>query len=97
MNQKDKWKQMNKEAKASGLALLTIIIFWILAGFGVAQLHITLAHTPLWVITGCLGTWIFAVLLVAWMMKYVFKDFELDDDEESSNRTPDEEVKSDEQ
>lgn len=89
MNQLNKWKQINAEARASGFALIAIIIFWVIAGFGVSRLHITVGHTPLWVITGCLGTWVFAVILVAWMMKHVFKDFSLDD-ENSEEVTEDE-------
>lgn len=82
MSRKDKFHQINKEAKACGIALLLIIVFWVIAGFGVDALKITVFHTPLWAITGCVGTWVFSVVLVIIMVKKVFKDFNLDEDEE---------------
>jgi len=39
-------------------------------------------HTPLWVWGGCLGTWIFAILVTLFLTRYVFVDFDLDDEEE---------------
>lgn len=81
MNRKEKFDQANKEAKAVGIGLILIIVFWIAAGFGVSCLNINIGHTPLWVITGCIGTWVFAILLVTWMVKKVFKDFDLDEEE----------------
>lgn len=81
MNRKEKFDQVNKEAKAVGIGLILIIVFWIAAGFGVSCLNINIGHTPLWVITGCVGTWVFAILLVTWMVKKVFKDFDLDEEE----------------
>lgn len=88
MNRKEKENQIKKEAKASIIALVAVIVFWAVAGLGVSKLDITVAHTPLWAITGCIGTWIFAILLVVFLCKKVFKNFSLDDE--------DEEVKKDE-
>ena len=63
MDHEDKMRQIDREAKASGLAALAIILFWIVAGFGVSRLDITVFHFPLWAITGCIGTWLFAIAL----------------------------------
>lgn len=82
MNRKEKDNQIKKEAKASVIALAAVIVFWAIAGLGVSKLGITVAHTPLWAITGCIGTWIFAIILVVFLCKKVYKDFSLDDDEE---------------
>lgn len=82
MNKKEKYGQIRKEAIACFWALLAIIAFWAIAGIGVSQLNITIFHTPMWAITGCIGTWIFSVVLVIWLVKHVFKDFSLDDEEE---------------
>ena len=82
MDHEDKMRQIDREAKASGLAALAIILFWIVAGFGVSRLDITVYHTPLWAITGCIGTWLFSVVMVVWMIKKVFKDFSLKDEDE---------------
>lgn len=80
MKLEEKFQQIIKEAKACVIALIVLILFWIVAGFGVSHLHITVFHTPLWAITGCIGTWIFSIVMVIWMVKKVFKDFDLDED-----------------
>ncbi len=82
MKREDKLKQIAKEAKAVLWALLAIILFWIVAGLGVSKLDITVFHTPLWAITGCIGTWIFSIIVVVFLVKRVFKDFDLEEEEE---------------
>lgn len=81
MKREDKFKQIAKEAKAVLWALLAIIIFWIVAGLGISRLDITIFHTPLWVITGCVGTWVFSIIIVVFLMKHVFKDFSLEEED----------------
>lgn len=53
MKRKEKLRQIAKEAKSVLWAVIAIIVFWIVAGFGVSKLHITIFHTPLWAVTGC--------------------------------------------
>lgn len=81
MKRKDKFEQIAKEAKAVLWALIAIIVFWIIAGLGISRLDISLFHTPLWVITGCVGTWIFSIIVVVFLMKRVFKDFDLEEED----------------
>lgn len=81
MKQEDKLKQIQKEVKICVAALAMIIVFWALAGFGISRFDITVWNTPLWAITGCLGTWIFSIVLVTYLIKKVFKDFDLDEEE----------------
>lgn len=75
---RDEEKQIRKEAKATLAVLLWIIAFWLVAGFGAAQLEVTLWHMPLWVLTGCVGTWLFAVGLVYFLVTRVCKEMELE-------------------
>ncbi|HIT61778.1 MAG TPA: YhdT family protein [Candidatus Fimousia stercorigallinarum] len=82
MSLKEKYRQIKKEAAVCVIGLIVLIIFWIVAGFGVSRLDITVYHTPLWAITGCIGTWLFSVVMVVWMIKKVFKDFSLEDEDE---------------
>lgn len=86
MTKKEKFQQMKKEAKATVVVLVLIVLFWMVAGFGVDRLHITVGYTPLWVITGCIGTWLFSIGAVIWLVKKVFQDFDLDDGEEADER-----------
>lgn len=82
MSLKEKYRQIKKEAAVCVIGLIVLIIFWIVAGFGVSRLDITVYHMPLWAITGCIGTWLFSVAMVVWMIKKVFKDFSLEDEDE---------------
>ena len=84
MNRKQKYGQIRKEAIACLWALVAIIVFWTVSGIGVSRLNITIFHTPLWAITGCIGTWIFSVALVIFLVKFVFRDFSLEDEDEAS-------------
>ena len=83
MKRSDKFRQANREAKATVLATAAVIVFWWIAGFGLADVNVSYLHTPLWVWGGCLGTWIFAVLVTLFLTKKVFVDFDLDDEEET--------------
>lgn len=84
MNYKEKLQQANKEAKGAVVALFLTILVWIIAGFGIAPLNIVVFNTPLWIITGCFGTWIFAIAVAVFMSKFIFKDIDLDDEEINS-------------
>ena len=82
MKRSDKFRQANREAKATVVAAIAVIIFWCMAGFGLADSDITFLHTPLWFWGGCVGTWIFAVLVTIFLSERVFKNFDLDNKEE---------------
>lgn len=77
-----KEKQIRKEAKATVACVIAIIIYWLIAGFGLSNLSITIFYLPLWVVTGCFGTWIFAMILVWFLITKVFKDMDLEEDED---------------
>lgn len=77
-------EQIKTEAAATCGVLLAIILFWIAAGFGASYLPITIWHMPLWVITGCVGTWLFAILMTRWLIASVFADMDLEDGEKDA-------------
>ena len=83
MKRSDKFRQANREAAATIAAAAAVIIFWYAAGFGLEHIKLDILHTPLWFWTGVVGTWIFATLVVIFLTKCVFKDFDLDDSETS--------------
>lgn len=85
MTTREKFQQINKEAKATLLVLLLVVLFWTISGIGVSRLNITIFHTPLWAITGCIGTWLFSVLAVWILVKKVFKNFDLEEEEEENH------------
>lgn len=86
MTNEKKYAQVRKEAMYTGLALVFLILFWIVAGFGLAQVDVKVFHLPLWAVTSSVGVWAMAVLLVKFLTKYVFADMSLQDDEEVEQR-----------
>ena len=78
---KQKLEQADREAKATVVALLATIAVWIVLGFGLAGLDVQLFHTPLWVIGGIMGTWLFAIAVCVFLERRVFVDFDLDEDD----------------
>ena len=84
MTRKEKYRQVKREAIATGLALAALIVYWIFAGFGTANFldnSIRIAGLPLWVVLGTLGTWAMALVIVALLLRFVFRDMPLDDEE----------------
>ncbi len=78
MTYKEKMSQANREARSAVIGLVLTIIVWALLGFGVSTLDLEIFSTPLWVFTGTIGTFVFAVLITVVMAFRVFKDVDLD-------------------
>lgn len=78
-----------KEAQAAGKGLLLIVIIWIVLGFGLAPITITFFGIPLWVWTGCIGTWICSIAWAVYMARHVIDDVSLDDNENDTSHTHD--------
>ena len=83
MTYKEKLRQANREAKATLIGLLLTIIVWIALGLGLSGSTISLFSTPLWIIGGCLGAWIFAIIVSVVIGGKVMKDCDLDDEDDS--------------
>ena len=85
MKRSEKFRQATQEAKATVVAAAAVIIFWCLAGFGLADSDIYFYNTPLWVWTGCVGTWLFAILVTVILTQKVFVNFDLDSKEDKKH------------
>lgn len=83
---RQKMLQANKEAKATVVSLVLCIVVWAVAGFGLAGIDVKVLGTPVWIIGGTAGTWLFAVAVAVFLAKRVFADFDLDDEEEGADR-----------
>ncbi len=79
MTEKEKYAQVRREAGFTGLALLALILFWLVAGFGAAQLDLEVCGLPLWIETSSLGVWTAAIVLVKLLTGFVFQDMDLDE------------------
>ena len=84
MTRKEKYRQTRREAIATGLALAALIVYWLFAGFGTVNFldnSIRIAGLPLWVVLGTFGTWAMALVIVLFLLRFVFRDMPLDDEE----------------
>lgn len=79
MRYEDKLRQADREARAALAGLAATIIVWAACGFGLAPSGVYVFSTPLWVVAGCGGTFLFAVGVAVWMACHVMKDVGLDD------------------
>ena len=79
MKRSEQFRQANREAKTTVVATVVVILFWILAGFGLAGSDIVIFDTPIWVIGGCIVSWLFAVVVAWWLAEYVIKDVDSED------------------
>ena len=72
-----KFSLVRREAIYTGLALIGLIIFWLIAGFGTAGVDAKIFHLPLWAVLGTVGVWFVAILISAVLSKVLFKDVDL--------------------
>ena len=77
----DMLRQCNKEALITVGALILTVIVWIVCGFGLAGVNISILGIPLWAVCGTVGTWIFAIIVAAVLSHSFFEDFDLDEEE----------------
>ena len=80
---RDKLVQTNREAKATVVALAVVVAVRLVGGFGLAGTGVQVFSTPLWIIVGCVGTWVVAVIAAVVLTRCVFADFSLDDEGEA--------------
>lgn len=77
VNDAQKFSLVRREAIYTGLALVGLIIFWLIAGFGTASLDVKIFHLPLWAVLGSIGVWFVAICISAVLSKVLFKDVDL--------------------
>ena len=82
---KQKMDQANSEAKATVVALVVMVVAWIALGFGLANVDVTIFHTPLWVIGATLGVYVVSIVIVVVLKHFVFRNFDLDGEEANND------------
>ena len=63
MTPKEKYRQICREAGATGLVLALIIVLWCVLGFGLSGSEVMVLGLPLWAVAGTVGIWLLAILL----------------------------------
>jgi len=82
MSYRDKFIQMNKEAKATWGVVAILIAFWWITAFGTAGMDYTIFNMPGWFVVSCFGVWILSIILVSVLVTKVFKNFSLEDEDD---------------
>ena len=77
----EKFSLVKREAVYTGIALALLIIFWLVAGFGLASVDVKIFHLPLWAVAGSIGVWLFAICASYILSHKLFKDIYLGGDE----------------
>ena len=77
MTEAEKFSVVRREAVYTGVALAVLIIFWLIAGFGLANVDVKIFHLPLWAVAGSIGVWIFAICISYILSRKLFKDIDL--------------------
>lgn len=83
LNDKERFNVVKREALYTGIALAALIIFWLIAGFGMSAVDAKIFHLPVWAFLGTIGVWIFAIVISFILSRKLFKDIDLgggDDD-----------------
>lgn len=78
---RERMRQANREAKVTVVGAVVVVICWLIFGFGLYGIDITIFSTPLWIIMGCLGTWLVALAVSIVLATKVIEDCPLDEDD----------------
>jgi uncharacterized membrane protein YhdT len=78
---RERMRQANREAKVTIAGVAVVIVCWLIFGFGLYGIDITIFSTPLWIIMGCLGTWLVAMVVSIILATKVIEDCPLDEDD----------------
>lgn len=76
MSEFEKYRQICREARYTGLALLVLVVFWLAAGFGLSGMAGEIFGLPVWAVTSSIGVWFMAIVLVKLLLSFVFKDMD---------------------
>ena len=80
---KDKLKQCNRECAFAILGLVLTIAVWFICGFGLMNVEVTVFSTPLWIVAGLGGTFLFACIFSIVFAKFIMKDVDLQEEEQN--------------
>lgn len=78
---REKFIQINKEARATWILFLIMALWWFGTGIGLRNVAITIFGIPLWVWLSTVGTVVVASAGCYILTRFVFKNFSLDEEE----------------
>lgn len=78
LDEKEKFKQIDKEARAAFIAALIIFIYFWLSIFLCKDLIIYVFNMPLWFMLSCIGGYLLSIITVFVLVKFFMKNFSLE-------------------
>ena len=85
MTREQKDIQIRKEARATLILFLICFIWNVGFAYGLSGSGARLFGLPVWWLVSTPGMFVIAVIGVVWLLKKVFKDFDLEDTEEGGS------------
>lgn len=82
MNQQEKHQQILKEVKATFLLIAIVAAWHIFFAFALEDVDLLICGMPLWFFVSTIGAFVLSVAGVAFLLKKVFKNFDLGNEEE---------------
>ena len=86
MSEFEQYQQICREAGWTGVSLLVLVVFWLVAGFGLSGIEGEVFGLPVWALTSSIGVWLFAIVLVKLLLMFVFKDMDLNEMDEEARQ-----------
>lgn len=80
MEYEEKLKQCDRECAIAIAGLSLTIIVWLACGFGLSGVDVVIFSTPLWIVAGLGGTFIFACAFAIVFAKFFMKDIHLEEE-----------------
>ena len=77
LSEAEKFSLIRREAIFTGIALIGLIIFWLIAGFGTSNIELKVFHLPIWAILGTIGVWFVAIIISFILSRKLFKNVDL--------------------
>ena len=88
MTDYEKYRQICREARGTGILLVLLILFWLAAGFGAYAVWgpaPVAFGLPVWAIGGTIGVWWFAIIGVWVRLHTTFRAMSLDESGEDAS------------
>ena len=82
LTEEEKHRQMMKEIKATFILIFIVAVWHIGFGFGLNGIDVMILGMPLWFFVSTIGAFIISVVGVIILLKFVFVNFELGDEED---------------
>lgn len=81
LTKEEQHRQCIKEIKATLFVVLICFLWHVLTAFLLNGTGWTVFHMPAWFVVSVFGTVVLAIIGVFWLLKFVFVDFQYEEDE----------------